>query len=128
MNAKNSTSFNRDPSKASEFVRGNSSNVPFAPGGIPVVEVEPVEYLKELDLKNMSSIAPGLTRGLIFDGTESTVPSVDMAHLFSGGDDALLETFMEDEVKENDEISAVDQTVETKDVDEFLPETVSWKA
>ncbi len=34
LNAKNSTSFTRDPSKFSNFVRGASSNYPFAPGNI----------------------------------------------------------------------------------------------
>ncbi|KAJ3392195.1 hypothetical protein HDU84_004687 [Entophlyctis sp. JEL0112] len=78
--AKNSTSFLRAPSSQHDFVRGNSTNIPFVPGGLENIvlkedlnhDFDTLDQL--LDLDNLKTVAPGFERGLLFD---TDTPSPD---------------------------------------------------
>ena len=79
MNAKNSTSMKRDPAPLTHLVRGHANHSPFAPGGMTFTS-ENHNDLEDLSFGNFTlfemfkkqdqilTIAPGLDRGLHFDG------------------------------------------------------------
>ncbi|KAJ3171371.1 hypothetical protein HDU87_008328 [Geranomyces variabilis] len=144
LTAKNSTSFGREPAVSSDFVRGNSTNMPFAPGGLD----QPVRIDDDL-FKNMEklvddltlfeeaeflSIPPGFDRGLHFDDMIDVTPSkattLNIDDILSGGDDLALQ-LMKDE--EKDAAASAEKTVPTseavvppatdvQEIDELLPE------
>ncbi|KAI9141382.1 antiviral helicase [Paraphysoderma sedebokerense] len=78
LTAKTSTSLLREPGERSGFVRGKSSYVPFAPGGLD--QESGITSLKELtkeigdfrlDTEDLASIPPGFDRGLIIQDVTS---------------------------------------------------------
>ncbi|KAL0077067.1 NUC185 domain-containing protein [Phycomyces blakesleeanus] len=87
----NSTSLARPFGSSKNFVRGKATQFPFAPGGLDsevLVESEDRDDIVDFDVnldfldEEMESIAPGLDRGLVFEGDEektygSTLEGVD---------------------------------------------------
>ncbi|RIA89533.1 hypothetical protein C1645_772097 [Glomus cerebriforme] len=81
LTAKNSTSLLREPGSINHFVRGASSQFPFAPGGLEsevMIDEEVINDIidKEVEVANVPlsfeddeilSVPPGLNRGLIFE-------------------------------------------------------------
>ncbi|KNE68940.1 hypothetical protein AMAG_13573, partial [Allomyces macrogynus ATCC 38327] len=67
MTAKNSSSFQRVLAPARRFVRGQAGNVPFTPGGLDDVQIQPAATMHLADLLvdgQLLTAAPGLDRGL----------------------------------------------------------------
>ncbi|KAJ3271047.1 hypothetical protein HDV01_007128 [Terramyces sp. JEL0728] len=114
LNAKNSTSLQRDPTKNSDFVRGKTTHYPFMPGGISLPQELDEKQVNEDLFDELSQIAPGLDRGLNLEYTEN---SVDISALFAG-QDFIFEEQEEEKVEE-----IVQEIKDEKDVDELLPET-----
>ncbi|KAJ3253011.1 hypothetical protein HK103_001021 [Boothiomyces macroporosus] len=115
LNAKNSTSLQREPTKNSEFVRGKTTHYPFMPGGIALPQVLDNKDFNEDLFDELLQIAPGLDRGLNLEYSEN---SVDISALFAGQDFILQEE--EEEIpifQEKQEI------IQEKDVDDLLPES-----
>ncbi|KAI8587624.1 antiviral helicase [Geranomyces variabilis] len=144
LTAKNSTSFGREPAVSSDFVRGNSTNMPFAPGGLDqAVQIDDdlfknmeklVDDLTLFEETEFLSIPPGFDRGLHFDDMIDVTPSkattLNIDDILSGGDDLALQ-FMKDE--ESDAAASAQKTAPTPDsapppstdvqeIDELLPE------
>ncbi|KAJ3069247.1 hypothetical protein HDU99_002987, partial [Rhizoclosmatium hyalinum] len=79
-NATNSTSFLREPSSHRNFVRGSSTNIPFAPGGLEKVVLKQedpsaqlafdLDQLLNLDSDGLKTVPPGFDRGLVFEDTD----------------------------------------------------------
>ncbi|CAG8444246.1 11037_t:CDS:10, partial [Funneliformis caledonium] len=79
LTAKNSTSLLREPGAINHFVKGASSQFPFAPGGLEsevMVDTGTVININDKEIVNLSlnfeddeilSIPPGFDRGLIFE-------------------------------------------------------------
>ncbi|KAJ3323070.1 hypothetical protein HDV06_002516 [Boothiomyces sp. JEL0866] len=115
LNAKNSTSLQRDPTKNSEFVRGKTTHYPFMPGGIPLPNVLDDKNVNEELFEDLLQIAPGLERGLNLEYSEN---AVDISALFAGQDFILNE--------EEETVNIIEEhqeTIQEKDVDDLLPET-----
>ncbi|XP_027206672.2 superkiller complex protein 2 [Penaeus vannamei] len=70
--AKNSMSMRRAPGPPEEMVRGSSTNLPFWPGGFPepTLDKESTETEHELDLTNLVTKHPRLSRGITFEEPE----------------------------------------------------------
>ncbi|KAI8807822.1 antiviral helicase [Cladochytrium replicatum] len=88
--ARNSFSFQRKPNKQADFVRGRSSNMPFAPGGIEKVAIaqqkRPLSGWidgEEFTIPHDLNIVPhGLDRGMITE-KEPTALGKDIMHILS---------------------------------------------
>ncbi|KAJ3135035.1 hypothetical protein HK100_003090 [Physocladia obscura] len=100
-NATNSTSFLREPASHRNFVRGTSSNIPFAPGGLENIilktgneksdEEIDLEDLLNLDDGLLKTVPPGFERGLVFSYAETQVSaypqevSINIKDIMSAG-------------------------------------------
>ncbi|KAI9494833.1 NUC185 domain-containing protein [Zychaea mexicana] len=77
ISSTNSTSFSRPFGSVKDFVRGNATQFPFAPGGLETEVIvatendDAIEQSLDIDLAflqdDSSAVAPGLDRGLTFD-------------------------------------------------------------
>ncbi|KAJ3044020.1 hypothetical protein HDV00_003549 [Rhizophlyctis rosea] len=138
VTAKNSTSLHRQPAAYSDFVRGRSTNLPFAPGGLESVALteDPIERL-EHEIQELlsfdegiSSVAPGLERGFAFepeerdDQPQKVILNIqDVLH----GEDDLLKDLLPADIQ--NEPSVPDEKTEKaqpeaegkKDIDDLLP-------
>lgn len=66
-----SSSMMREPGALKNFVRGKSTNAPFLPGGLePAVTFEEAEEEELEDEEGWKTRAPGLKRGVKFEGGE----------------------------------------------------------
>ncbi|KAJ3063988.1 hypothetical protein HDU98_000272, partial [Podochytrium sp. JEL0797] len=83
-NATNSTSFRREPSSHRDFVRGASTNIPFAPGGLENVVLKEdlvtqlafdLDELLNLDSEGLKTVPPGFDRGMMFEEDSLHVPT-----------------------------------------------------
>ncbi|KAG2212575.1 hypothetical protein INT47_000551 [Mucor saturninus] len=141
----NSTSFSRAFGSTKDFVRGSASQFPFAPGGLEAEVIvdeglltEDVDLDADIDFFNfedLSLIAPGLDRGLAFEGDEnqkessiikkdSSVFNIEdmMAPIDDTYDFLNVKTKQEETVQD---ISTKEQdTKESEEVDAFLPTTL----
>jgi hypothetical protein len=97
------TNLNREPSSKADFVRGNSSNLPFTPGGMTIDPQKPLDFIAEND--EWETIAPGLERGIDFVQSKT---DVNFSNILSGNDD-----FLQDYI----------QVVEVNDLAEIIPST-----
>ncbi|KAJ3008378.1 UNVERIFIED_CONTAM: hypothetical protein HDU68_003136 [Siphonaria sp. JEL0065] len=83
-NATNSTSFLREPSSHCNFVRGASTNIPFAPGGLEKIVMKEedsvdqlaidLDELLDLDSDGLKTVPPGFDRGIMFEDVSHTAP------------------------------------------------------
>ncbi|KAI8621867.1 NUC185 domain-containing protein [Chytriomyces sp. MP71] len=99
-NATNSTSFLREPSSHRDFVRGASTNMPFAPGGLEKIILKDdamdqlaldLDELLNLDSDGLKTIPPGFDRGLVFEDSAKSSSythqtSLNIHDILAGGD------------------------------------------
>nr|CAG8628111.1 9611_t:CDS:10 [Entrophospora candida] len=78
LTSKNSTSLLREPGKLDDFVKGNSNQIPFAPGGFEEVLMDKVDNIVDnffnvlkFEDDEIQTIIPGFKRGLLFDDDET---------------------------------------------------------
>ncbi|KAJ3295595.1 hypothetical protein HK104_002499, partial [Borealophlyctis nickersoniae] len=143
LTAKNSTSLQREPAAYSEFVRGRTTNFPFAPGGLEAVALvdQPIEKLEReiedlfgVDEGEILSVPPGFERGLIFEDQpiEQAVkkPTLNIHEVLLGEDEVISHLLQEPERQEKPSKSPEGEALpnaigedkpEKKDVDELLP-------
>ncbi|KAG0638979.1 putative antiviral helicase SKI2 [Tuber brumale] len=78
ITAKNSTSLLRKPASKADFVRGKAGFFPFSPGGVDIgaanerpeeLELQEALIEEKIGKDGLLRVAPGMTRGLIFDET-----------------------------------------------------------
>ncbi|KAI8918464.1 NUC185 domain-containing protein [Powellomyces hirtus] len=144
LTAKNSTSFGREPAGLTDFVRGSSSNMPFAPGGLDREVQADDELLEDMAklVANLLSfeegellfIPPGFERGLHFDDSEELAlniqSSFNIEDILSGGDDLAFQYLKDEDAHSNPKVGKAHSTTATKivaeagqkDIDELLPE------
>ncbi|KAJ3353531.1 hypothetical protein GGF32_002946, partial [Allomyces javanicus] len=96
MTAKNSSSFQRDLAPARRFVRGQAGNVPFTPGGLDDVQIQPAATMHLADLLvdgQLLTAAPGLDRGLVMHDDEDAGrdDAVDWVQLMTRGQDEEMD-------------------------------------
>ncbi|CAJ0843037.1 4405_t:CDS:10, partial [Entrophospora sp. SA101] len=79
LTSKNSTSLLREPGKLDDFVKGNSNQIPFAPGGFEEVLMDKVDNIVDnffnvlkFEDDEIQTIIPGFKRGLLFDDDDET--------------------------------------------------------
>ncbi|KAI9104054.1 antiviral helicase [Phlyctochytrium arcticum] len=137
--AKNSTSFHRQPTAPSDFVRGKATHLPFTPGGLDILvnndlSTELTDLLKEDELL---TTAPGFERGLTLDLHDCTEKKdeqmMDVRAFLAGDEDDLAFEFLDlkpvvdiiNPDDEDDEVKAIPVTSSTtSDIDALLPQTV----
>ncbi|KAJ3021953.1 hypothetical protein HKX48_007426 [Thoreauomyces humboldtii] len=140
LTAKNSTSFNREPAGSTEFVRGSSTNMPFAPGGLDRLALDEHSIIEDLERHigqflgfeddNLESVPPGFERGLLFDEKTVSAPfqttSLSIDAMLTGGDDIAFQFLKEDADEQQSNLaSPTTPTVERpekQEIDELLPE------
>ena len=119
-----STSLDRAPASAQNFVRGKSGHVPFWPGGLDEA-LKPESELNDISsLKGLRTRPPGFLRGLRFneEGEDDDVVDIE------GNDDILEDSQVLDldDAAENRSENEVlgEQALELNEVDELLPSSV----
>lgn len=138
-NAKNSLSMQRDPSSFNDFVRGKSTNNPFAPGGgVPVQDKKPKlhsldrefdELIRGDEDGQLLTTPPGFESGLVFEKKNVEKKSVD---LFSSVDSELLDLWNDKEQESPvlatpAEIVKVDGPTgkdQEQEIDQLIPEVL----
>ncbi|KAI8839115.1 antiviral helicase [Chytriomyces cf. hyalinus JEL632] len=126
-NATNSTSFLREPSSYKDFVRGTSTNIPFAPGGLENVvlksdETDQLAYdldeLLNLDSDGLKTIPPGFDRGMVFDDSQQTPSysrdaSINIQDIMTGGSQDDFGLFDDPVVEQAEQIEGSQRKMET---------------
>lgn len=129
-NAKNSTSFEREPAHKSDFVRGKSTFYPFAPGGVPFMNNIINQNDNDISLKDdkdklLLAIPPGFDRGMNC-GKKQMLEQNSTEFVIDNKIISFKDTLDKDE-KKNQEFSLKDNScqildhgTEEKDVDAIL--------
>lgn len=112
-----STSINRTPAPAQNFVRGKSGYVPFLPGGLDNI-IEPGEKKSSsVNNKQLREVAPGLSRGIRLPWeVENSILDLDVVGLEEGIEERFKEQAIA--VPLDDEIVSSQQENE---IDVLLP-------
>ncbi|KAI8930243.1 NUC185 domain-containing protein [Entophlyctis helioformis] len=149
LNAKNSSSIHRDPASYTDFVRGRSTFVPFAPGGMvsagmpahsQLLDQAMLELEDILDIDGeLLTVPPGLERGIVF---EAKAPAdLDVSKLLAGDDELLsqlldhpqdashaavpdVDEIVPDQTSRDQPQEAIAPNLDTKDIDNMLPSSV----
>ncbi|KAJ7597378.1 antiviral helicase [Mycena floridula] len=123
-NGRISTSLDRAPGPRSNFVRGKSGHIPFWPGGLEDVLVNPDALPDDIARKKgLRTIPPGFRRGLRLPGDDldETDPFSSLETLPKSSEDTNIDELD----KFDDEISEDDQLLLPKgsamDIDNLLP-------
>ncbi|KAI8148032.1 NUC185 domain-containing protein [Fennellomyces sp. T-0311] len=136
ISSTNSTSFSRPFGSVKNFVRGNATQFPFAPGGLESEVMTTVDddmdQTLDIDLDfldELSTVAPGLSRGLTFDDGTDTRQKETTSSVFNIEDiikptsedafDFLQVKTVEEEVKQEPTAQA---SSEVEEVDTLLPQ------
>ncbi|KAF9444604.1 ATP-dependent RNA helicase [Macrolepiota fuliginosa MF-IS2] len=113
-----STSINRAPAPAQNFVRGKSGYVPFLPGGLDGI-ISPLSGGQSSDNKQFRKVVPGLGRGLKLPGDEEDeILDIDLNE--TDGEKEEPPEELVDGTALDDGVVSIDQQTE---IDELLPTT-----
>ncbi|KAI9317442.1 NUC185 domain-containing protein [Dichotomocladium elegans] len=139
LSATNSTSFSRPFGSVKDFVRGNATQFPFAPGGLESEVLVTEEEVEKINIDfdflqdDLPAIAPGLDRGLAFEGDSLAKPTSTSASIFKIEDImSSQDTFDFLKVKESEkQVQPEEPTVQTivqerdnRELDLLLPQEV----
>lgn len=114
-----STSINRAPAPAQNFVRGKSGYVPFLPGGLDdiVASIKPGD--PSANDKQLRKVAPGLSRGIRLPGEiEDEILDLDIDETGE-----VVEELFEEQVNGITLDDEVVSTEQQNEIDELLPTT-----
>ena len=117
-----STSLERAPASAQDFVRGKSGNVPFWPGGLDEALKQSDDSNGNTTLKGLRSKPPGFSRGLRFDEDGEDDDVVDIYA------DEIAETGSNEDLAELNGMKVISQanneTLGASEIDDLLPTSV----
>lgn len=120
LNSNNSTSMQRAPASRIDFVKGKSTNFPFAPGGASMsFSNNPHLIEKNFDDSDLQTIPPGFERGIIFEGQELDGQTT----LLTLNSDDLLSNLLRHNIKDSEaqiESAINESLIHLKDVDSLL--------
>ncbi|KAJ3551432.1 hypothetical protein NP233_g13083 [Leucocoprinus birnbaumii] len=113
-----STSINRAPAPAQNFVRGKSGYVPFLPGGLDDIVAPSKSGEDSVNSKLLRKVAPGLSRGIRLPGEEEDdVLDLNIDETGEGVEEPLEEQAngitLDDEVVSTEQQSGIDELLPT---------------